>query len=57
MPDAVAAIEAALKELIDARGALPDEFAVEIDQVITQTQILLDSLRTQSTQPSEAGAE
>ena len=53
MRDAVAAIEAALKELIDARSALPDEFAGEIDQVITQTQILLDSLQTQSAQPSE----
>jgi hypothetical protein len=46
MRDAVAAIEAALKELIDARNALPDDFASEIDAVITQTQILLDSLVT-----------
>jgi hypothetical protein len=44
MRDAVAAIEAALKELIEARNALPDDFASEIDAVITQTQILLDSL-------------
>ena len=44
MRDAVAAIEAALKELIEARNALPDDFASEIDAVITQTQILLDAL-------------
>lgn len=44
MRDAVAAIEAALKELVEARKALPEDFAPEIDGVITQTQILLDSL-------------
>jgi hypothetical protein len=48
MRDAVAAIEAALKELIEARNALPDEFAGEIDRVITQTRVLLDSLTTAS---------
>jgi hypothetical protein len=42
--DAIAAIEAALKELIDARNALPEEFATEIDQVIEQTRVLLASL-------------
>ena len=55
MRDAVAAIEAALRELVEARSALPDEFATEIDQVITQTRILLDSLQTQ--QGSDANAE
>jgi hypothetical protein len=55
MRDAVAAIEAALNELIEARAALPEEFGVEIDRVITQTRILLDSLRTQS--PAAAAAE
>lgn len=48
MRDAVEAIEAALRELMDARTALPEEFAVEIDRVITQTRVLLDSLSTQS---------
>ena len=58
MRDAVAAIEAALKELLEARTALPDAFAVEIDRVITQTRMLLDSLTTQSPQPvAESGAE
>lgn len=49
MRDAVDAIEAALRELIEARGALPEEFAAEIDRVITQTRVLLDSLATQTT--------
>ena len=53
MRDAVAAIEAALRELIDARAALPDEFGTEIDNVITQTRILLDSLGG-GTSPSPA---
>lgn len=44
MRDAVAAIEAALRELIEARDALPDEFAQEIDRVIEQTRVLLESL-------------
>ena len=58
MRDAVAAIEAAVKELIEARNARPDEFAAEIDRVITQTRILLDSLATQSPEPAErSGAE
>jgi hypothetical protein len=48
MRDAVDAIEAALRELIEARGALPEEFAGEIDRVITQTRVLLDSLATQA---------
>ena len=48
MRDAVTAIEAALNELIEARNALPEDFATEIDQVITRTRILLDSLRTSS---------
>ncbi len=52
MRDAVAAIEAALRELIEARNALPEEFATEIDRVITQTRVLLDSLTTQSAQPA-----
>ncbi len=43
--DAIAAIEAALKELIDARDALPEEFATEIDQVIQQARVLLASLQ------------
>ncbi len=47
MRDAVDAIEAALRELIEARSALPEEFADEIDRVITQTRVLLDSLTTQ----------
>jgi hypothetical protein len=47
MRDAVDAIEAALRELIEARTALPEEFAAEIDRVITQTRVLLDSLATQ----------
>jgi hypothetical protein len=53
MRDAVEAIEAALRELMEARTALPEEFATEIDRVITQTRVLLDSLTTQS----PAGAE
>ena len=44
MRDAVAAIQAALNELVEARNALPEEFGIEIDKVITQTRILLDSL-------------
>lgn len=54
MRDAAAAIEAALKELIDARNALPEEFAAEIDRVITQMRVLLDSLLTQTPQASDA---
>jgi hypothetical protein len=50
MRDAIGAIEAALKELLEARAALPDEFASEIDRVITQTRILLDSLAAQAPQ-------
>ncbi len=48
MRDAVEAIEAALRELMEARTALPEEFAVEIDRVITQTRVLLDALSTHS---------
>lgn len=44
MRDAVTAIEAALNELVAARDALPDGFAAEIDDVIAQTRILLESL-------------
>ena len=44
MRDAVTAIESALRELIEARNALPEEFASEIDQVIEQTRVLLTSL-------------
>lgn len=47
MRDAVDAIEAALKELMEARTALPEDFGAEIDRVITQTRVLLDSLATQ----------
>ncbi|MEX2392986.1 MAG: hypothetical protein WD826_00770 [Actinomycetota bacterium] len=57
MRDAVAAIEAALKELIEARTALPDDFASEIDAVITQAQILLDSLATDARAPDLEPAE
>lgn len=53
MRDAVDAIEAALRELIDARTALPEEFATEIDRVITQTRVLLDSLATQTPESAE----
>jgi hypothetical protein len=48
MRDAFEAIEAALRELLEARSALPEEFASEIDRVITQTRVLLDSLSTQA---------
>jgi hypothetical protein len=44
MRDAVAAIQAALNELLEARKALPEDFAVELDHVIEQTRILLESL-------------
>lgn len=54
MRDAVDAIEAALKELIEARTALPEEFATEIDRVITQTRVLLDSLATQPAAADDA---
>jgi len=54
--DAVDAIEAALRELIEARNALPEEFAVEIDRVITQTRVLLDSLTTGAAQPADEPA-
>jgi hypothetical protein len=58
MRDALAAIEAALNELVEARNALPDEFAAEIDQVITQTKVLLDSLQTRSPEaPVDAETE
>jgi hypothetical protein len=53
MRDAVGAIEAALNELVEARKALPEEFGSEIDRVITQTRILLDSLKTQSPAASD----
>lgn len=56
MRDAVDAIEAALRELIEARNALPEEFAVEIDRVITQTRVLLDSLTTGAAQPADEPA-
>jgi hypothetical protein len=56
MRDAVVAIEAALRELIEARTALPEEFAVEIDRVITQTRVLLDSLTTGAVQPADEPA-
>lgn len=44
MRDAISAIEAALRELVEARQTLPDDMGAEIDRVITQTKILLDSL-------------
>ena len=53
MRDAIDAIEAALHELLEARNALPEEFAVEIDQVITQARVLLDSLATPSVQTGD----
>jgi hypothetical protein len=53
MRDAFEAIEAALRELTEARTALPEEFATEIDRVITQTRVLLDSLSTQGTANTE----
>jgi hypothetical protein len=56
MRDAVEAIEAALRELVEARTALPEEFATEIDRVITQTRVLLDSLTTQSPQTADEPA-
>jgi hypothetical protein len=56
MRDAIDAIEAALKELIEARNTLPDEFADEIDGVITQTRVLLDSLATQGPGTTESPA-
>jgi len=57
MRDASVAIEAALKELLEARSTLPEDFAAEIDRVITQTQLLLDSLKTQMPDRAEpAGA-
>ena len=55
MRDAAAAIEAALKELIDARNVLPEEFAVEIDRVIEQTKTLLEALVEKT--PAAPGAE
>ena len=51
MRDAAAAIEAALRELIDARNVLPEEFAVEIDRVIEQTKTLLISLTDKAPAP------
>ena len=57
MRDALAAIEAALRELIAAREALPDAFAGEIDNVITQTRILLDSLGGGTSPAAVAPAE
>jgi hypothetical protein len=54
--DAVDAIEAALRELIEARNALPEEFATEIDRVITQARVLLDSLTTGAGQTAEPAA-
>ena len=60
MRDATAAIEAALRELLEARETLPEELAAEIDRVITQTRILLDSLTgeqsTAGTETDEADA-
>jgi hypothetical protein len=53
MRDAVAAIQAALNELVEARRALPEDFAVEIDKVIEQTRVLLESLGG----PSETAAQ
>ena len=53
MRDAVEAIEAALRELMEARTALPEEFASEIDRVITQARVLLDSLATQAPRPAD----
>jgi hypothetical protein len=57
MRDAFEAIEAALRELMEARTALPEEFASEIDRVITQTRVLLDSLTTQSGSAQTAAEE
>jgi hypothetical protein len=51
MRDAVGAIEAALKELIEARDVLPEDFAAEIDRVITQMKVLLDSLAARDPEP------
>ena len=56
MREAVDAIEAALRELMEARIALPEEFATEIDRVITQTRVLLDSLATQAPQAADEPA-
>lgn len=56
MRDALDAIEAALRELMEARTALPEEFATEIDRVITHTRVLLDSLSTQSPQAADESA-
>lgn len=56
MRDAVAAIEAALEELIQARDTLPEGFATEIDNVITQTKVLLDSLVRNQPQRDDAVA-
>ena len=53
MRDAVAAIEAALHELVEARAALPEGFGAEIDQVITQTRMLLDSLKTRASETAD----
>jgi hypothetical protein len=48
MQDAIEAIEAAIRELEQAREAIPSEEAAELDEIVEQARMLLESLKSQA---------
>jgi hypothetical protein len=48
MRDAIAALEAAMSELEQARAELPDDLRTELDGIIEQTQSVLSALRAKA---------
>lgn len=45
MREAITALQAALRELEQARGELPEDLRSELDGIIERSQAVLDSLR------------
>jgi hypothetical protein len=45
MRDVITALEAAVGELTDARGELPEDLRMEVDRIIDQARSVLASLR------------
>lgn len=56
MRDAIAALEAALGELENAREGLPDDLRAELEEIITQARVVLTSLEgaTADSDPADA---
>lgn len=56
MRDAITALESALASLEHARGDLPDDLRTELDGIIRQARLVLESLAAPTEDAGRAGA-